>query len=563
MSDSTNGGDRTGGNVSLPMIQLTGHWMSVFEGGARDTLETSVLPLFLQRQRWFGGKSRTIESACFADRGPITDGPHPAGLALLEVRYANHPSDLYFVPMAIAVGDEADRFDGEMRNWAIARLESPNGHAILYDAVADDSFCLALIEAVERDRQLPTERGVFRTSSTTAFQELRGEEDRLVVIRGPASSSNTLMFFGDRLLMKAFRRPEFGLNPDLEIGRFLTEETDFNHLPRVAGSLEYESSRGLMTVGILQERISNESDGWEHALSQLKLYYPRVAERSDVPDVPTESLVDLAQAKTPAIALEVIGTSLEAAGMLGRRTAEMHLALASRDDVPAFQPEAISAEDMSAIQAEIRSQAEHVFAALKGNLERLPASVAVGARTLLAAERATLERILGDADAHAPNVTKTRIHGDYHLGQVLRVEDDFVILDFEGEPTRSIESRRGKYSPIRDVAGMVRSYHYAAYAALFAFTERSPEEFARLVPWAELWQRWVSAAFLREYLATASGASFLPREEETLSTLLERFTLGKALYELVYELNNRPDWVRIPLGGVLSLLGLESTRSER
>jgi maltose alpha-D-glucosyltransferase/alpha-amylase len=234
----------------------------------------------------------------------------------------------------------------------------------------------------------------------------------------------------------------------------------------------------------------------------------------------------------------------------------MHLALALNGSSADFAPEPLTSDDMRRIQDEISFQASQVRSTLQNQMKRLRGSTAADARRLLERGDAALASITA-AWTQPPAATKTRIHGDYHLGQVLWVDNDYVILDFEGEPTRPIEERRKKFSPIRDVAGMLRSYHYAAYAGLFAFTQDRHSDLLRLEPWADLWHQWVSAAFLAEYRQTATGASFVPPGDGDFARLFDAFTLAKALYELVYELNNRPDWVRIPLSGVLRLLGLD------
>jgi maltose alpha-D-glucosyltransferase/alpha-amylase len=260
--------------------------------------------------------------------------------------------------------------------------------------------------------------------------------------------------------------------------------------------------------------------------------------------------------------LETIATYLYAAATLGRRTAEMHLAMAADPGEPAFAPEPLTGADMDSLRKEIDHQRQLAFSALSENLDRLPSAIAPEAQRLLTDGPALLDHLAARWTG-VPQATKTRIHGDYHLGQVLWVDSYYVILDFEGEPTRSVDERREKFSPIRDVAGMLRSYHYSAYAGLFAFTQDGPDDFALLAPWAELWQQWVSAAFLRQYLATAGEASFMPRDNEEFRALLDGYMLAKALYELVYELNNRPDWVRIPLGGVLALLAAPAAAEQR
>jgi 1,4-alpha-glucan branching enzyme len=266
-----------------------------------------------------------------------------------------------------------------------------------------------------------------------------------------------------------------------------------------------------------------------------------------------KSLLELAAAAIPAEVPRYIGGYLQAAARLGRRTAERHVARASAPDDPAFAPEPLSPSDLRALAGEVRGQVDETLDVLRATVDRLPDAVAGGARQVLDdAPRLlkTLDRLPDSAIA----ATRIRVHGDYHLGQVLRTGDDFVILDFEGEPARPLASRLEKQSPVKDLVGMLRSFDYAAFAALFRFARDRPGCFERLTPWARTWQTWSSASFLKAYLETAAGASFLPANRADLALLLETFTLDKALYELLYELNNRPDWVGIPLQGVLSLL---------
>jgi maltose alpha-D-glucosyltransferase/alpha-amylase len=226
----------------------------------------------------------------------------------------------------------------------------------------------------------------------------------------------------------------------------------------------------------------------------------------------------------------------------------------------------LTAVDLDALREAIREQAEEALTTLRASVDRLSGAVAEAARQLLDAGPALLDDPPAVSGPGA-NGQKIRCHGDYHLGQVLRGDEDFVILDFEGEPTRTVEERRGKQSPLKDVAGMLRSFDYAAHAGLFAVTRDRPGDFARLEPWADLWRDWVSAAFLRAYRDAAGGAAFLPAEPRRFAALLDAFVLDKAFYELVYELNNRPDWVRIPLRGILGLLeqaeGAAGTRATK
>jgi maltose alpha-D-glucosyltransferase/alpha-amylase len=518
----------------LPTLQVTGGPAMVLERAARE-----VLPAFLQAQRWFGGKARRVECVRLADWGDLPAGAARAFLVLLEVAFAGGARDLYFLPLAVTSGPAAVRLSQEQRPWVLARLTGPAGAAVLHDALADDAVCTALLDAVGAGRDFRTRDGVVRAFPTAAYAGLRGRPDAsLPVVRGPATSSNSLVFFGRRLLLKLFRRLEVGINPDFEIGRFLTERQPFDRVPKVAGTLEYHRpGTGPTTLALLQARVENQGDGWEYTLGELGRTFAR--------------------ASGPA-ALEAATGYRHAAATLGRRTAELHLALAADTDDPAFAPEPLTEGDLEALREDIRVQGRQALAALRDNLDRLPADVAAGARRLLQEGPGVLDHLeTGSAQASG---RKIRCHGDYHLGQVLWVDNDFVILDFEGEPTRSVEERRAKQSPLKDVAGMLRSFHYAAYAGLFAFAQDDPAGFARLEPEAELWQQRASAAFLDAYRTTAGDAAFLPADPGRFAALLDAFMLGKAFYELVYELNSRPDWVRIPLHGILGLLEHEARR---
>lgn len=524
-----------------PTLELTGGWETVLHGPAREVLERSVLPDYLRRQRWFGGKARQIEAVRLAGAGELSAaGGSQSFLALFEVRFADGGHDLYFLPLGIAAGEPAERIAAELPAWVLARLRGPAGTAVLHDALADDATCTALLAAVGQGREFAMSHGRMVCRPTAAFAQLRGDPGRpLPVVRAPAASSNTLIEYDRRLLLKLFRRLTAGINPDDEIGRFLTEKTSFTRVPRLAGAVElHRPGAEPVTLAILQELVIHQADGWRHALAELARYYERVT--VPIPPVPER---------------ETVGPYLHAAATLGRRTGELHLALVSDPHDPAFAPEPWSAADRDALQEEIRAQHRQAVDALTASLGRLPEAVAPDARRLLAEGPAALARLT--ATPAAGGGQNIRVHGDYHLGQVLWVENDYVILDFEGEPMRPIAERRAKQSPLKDVAGMLRSYHYAAYAGLFAFTRDRPADVIRLGPWAELWQREASASFLGAYRTVVGASAILPQNSTAFAGLLGGFMLAKAFYELAYELNNRPDWARIPLRGILALLKRE------
>ena len=391
-------------------------------------------------------------------------------------------------------------------------------------------------------------RLVGRRSS--AFAAVRGEES-LPARTGSAEQSNTSLLYGSKLILKLFRKLQLGENPDVEIGRFLTEVAHFPRIAPFLGELTLVTPEGTTPLGMLQGLVVNEGDGWQWTLDELGRFYESVA---TCPPPPEEGSVPsfLGKAPVPAAAREHAGFYLDAAALLGRRTAEMHLALATATDDPAFQAEPLTADDLGVDALRIDAQVNHTLDALKLRMATLKDLTADDAATILS------RRIELFARAHVITGTRAsgkriRIHGDYHLGQVLRAKNDFVLLDFEGEPARTLEERRRKQCPLKDVAGMLRSFSYAAYSGLDGYVQRHPDRQRALEPWARLWQNAVSAEFLRAYRQTVAVQEDLLPEPAQAESLLSAYLLEKALYELLYELNNRPGWVRIPLAGLLSL----------
>ena len=392
---------------------------------------------------------------------------------------------------------------------------------------------------------------------TRAFRTLRdGDELHAQVLR--AEQSNTAIVYGERLFLKLFRRLEPGTNTDLEVTRFLNEETAFRNTPRLAGAIEYSgnSQRDPATLAILQSYTPNSGDAWRYTLDVIGRFFERVASVSGAVErmtkaTPSDPLLALADKPSSDDAKELIAGYLADAELLGQRTAEMHLALASRDDISAFAPEPFTLHYQRSIYQSIRTQAVQTLQLLRRRGKGIPEADA------LLAHEAEIHRRLREVINGRIGGCRIRTHGDYHLGQVLFTGNDFVIIDFEGEPARPLSERRIKRSALRDVAGMLRSFQYAPYAVVLGQAEGSvirPEDVAKLEAGGRFWQRWVSGAFLRSYLAVTGPARHLPETRDELRILLDAYLLEKALYEIAYELNNRPDWVRIPIRGVLELL---------
>ncbi len=413
----------------------------------------------------------------------------------------------------------------------VAAVRHGSTSGILHDGLADDAACLALLEAIAKSRVIAGAEGVIRGFATAVFDELRGSEPgALRVTRSSAEQSNTSIIYGGRLILKVFRRLEEGPNPDYEIGRYLTDQGTFDRIPRLAGAMEYSlQGAGASTLAMLQELIANQGDGWKSTLEELGRFYEQASMfRGSPEDLSADGrpLLELAEAEVPASVRDKIGIYLDSAATLGRRTGEMHLALAAETTDPAFAPEPFASADRERLLAGMREHAVHVFETLKASLPALTDNV-VDRAALALSQRHRLIARFKDLERSDLQSVCIRIHGDYHLGQVLSVKNDFVLLDFEGEPARPLPERRAKQQAMKDVAGMLRSFSYAAYAGLLNYTDRRADEYDHLLPWATFWEKWTSAAFLRAYRETTAGAAFLPRDSAAVPATPGRIPAGQ------------------------------------
>jgi maltose alpha-D-glucosyltransferase/alpha-amylase len=517
--------------LETPIIATDQSWLALFDG-SHDTTLAEAARQFLPRQRWFAGKARRITSVTLVDSAPCGRPPDAVALAIFEVAYADGGLERYFVPLAFAP-DDARRPALSGSAAALARV--PGGTAgTVIDAVPDDQACRTLVAAMLEAPTVPMRHGAARFSVYEAGPEAPGGWR---IVRTSGEQSNSCVIAGQRYILKLLRRLDAGPNPEVEISRHLSG-LGFARVPRLAAILEYDvRGRDLTSLAVLQQFVPNLGTGWDHAVADVRNSFEQ-------PDR-IESMPYLASAAT-----------------LGRRTAELHLALAHETDDPAFAPEAFTPQDLAARSAGLQQEATRTFALLAERLDALPAPARDVARTVRSGEAALIAR-LGVLATLPLTSTRTRVHGDYHLGQVLRVGDDFVIIDFEGEPARSLSERRAKQSPLKDVAGMLRSFGYAAYSTLLTESAGRRDRFEQLEPIARRWEAACSAVFLAEYRRTAAGASSVPRETDAFYTLLDLFILEKALYELAYELGSRPAWVEIPLLAIVRLIDVAESSPDR
>lgn len=518
-------------------VQPSGQWLL----SSLPELLRALPGKILHRQRWFGSKTRAVAEISMRDAALFAEHP-PAVLALVDVRFDDGAAETYYLPLSIRPLAEARRFLGEDLTPVMLVLATPGGGHALCDAAVDPELSRLVLAAMREGRTFPGGEGSFTFAAIGAMLDNYSPVS-IKKVRGEQSNSS-LLCDADYVL-KAYRKLQNGPNPDLEVPHFLTTKANFAHTPPLAGLGEYVARDFSAPITALTAFVVNEGDGWAYALKHLQALYDHAEQTA-----PTGSIAgNGAEATVSAFS----ASFLREMRRLGEITAELHLALSSVADDPAFAPEPITAGDvddwLAGMRKQLASARELATAAMRA--ESSPASLQLG--QFAAAENALRARFDGLRNVLDGTPVKIRHHGDFHLGQVLKTSNGFAVLDFEGEPARPLAERRRKHLALRDVAGMLRSFGYAAQAAHIA--RPGGADTALLEPYGAAWERLAGAAFREGYLLQTHGtaAAFLPASAEGFAAVVEVLALDKAVYELIYELNNRPDWVAIPLRYILRL----------
>jgi maltose alpha-D-glucosyltransferase/alpha-amylase len=555
----------------LRRLEVGASWRELLSE-RRGELENLLLE-HLPRQRWFRAKARKARSARIADTIEITKSASGSVLLLVRVDFFDGEEELYALPLTASFDEEAKGVLERAPGAALAHLtvtagqpgESAPSNGVLHDAAQSPAFAEALLACIARNKGLRGEQGQISCWTRPGALDKRPDMTELAPRPGSAEQSNTSILYGKRYILKLVRRLDFGKHPDVELTGFL-DRKGFEHVPRLVGTLEYKGDGPLTAcVGILSSFVPSRGDGWQLTLEMLDRYFEEALAREGGGAEPPASfgteIIDAARTGLPEPARELLGSYLPLVRLLGRRTAEMHLALASARTDPAFAPERFSELHQRSLYQSARTRLATTMEQLQKSLPALPEALAQRARALLTRD-AEIDRHLNGILERKLDAQRIRCHGDYHLGQVLYTGADFVILDFEGEPARSLNERRFKRSPLRDVAGMLRSFHYAALTALDA-RRATEDQKRRLHRWAERWASWTSVAFLEAYLEEVEKGGFLPAETRDREALLAFYLMEKCVYELGYELNNRPEWIAVPIAGMENLLGTDAASATR
>lgn len=537
----------------------------VFEDSHHLDCLARSLAAFLENQRWFAAKNEGLQSVDILDSVEISNDQTIFELLLATVVTKTGSTDCYAVPVACVAEAPADDEEKTVAEAGIATLArdeaSCSGPLRLVECSGDSGFWRAITTALA-EQTLTTRNGRVLKFSRTACSKLStGDVFRKSTFKiHGGEQSNSAVAIGDQYFLKLFRRPRIGRNPDAEVGIFLTDRTDFKNSPRVEATIEISGADGNRCLALISEQVQGDTDAWTYTLNHLKDYWERLAKLDDRPEIPPgigiiprkDSTLDeiqtLVEQLMPSFNSEIV--------QLGRRTAELHAALASCDDDPAFAPDPLTQETLSEQVVQIRNEVQLTCKLLEKAASDYEFDAGLPDKIWARANRKLDD--MASFDVAQAGIVNIRCHGDYHLGQVLRTESDFVILDFEGEPDRPFDERREIRCAMKDVAGMIRSLHYASCTTAVGQLPPPDVTILNSAHWQSFWFENAAAAFSVAYKETAEGQRFLPADWEVFEELLDLFLIEKVLYELRYEINNRPDWVQIPLAGLNAVLGLKA-----
>jgi len=518
-------------------------------------IKKDVLGTYLRSCRWFRSKGRVIRGINISEIAR-SDSAH---FLFLEVSYNEGLPETYLLPLFYLSKEKAAAIEQQFPQSVIAHLKAGEEEGVLFDGVYCEGFQRHLLDLIAKKKRFKGKNGEFIAYPGSLYRSLlSGKTQPLSVSVQKAEQTNTSINYDEAFILKLFRKLEMGIHPDVEVVRALTEKARSSEIPPFAGTLEYRRKGAEpIYLALLQAYVHNEGDAWSFALDNMGHYFERILSRKEefkeVPKVQNLLTCLTGAEENPALKEVLGGIYPEMIALLGQRTGELHLSLYSISNDPDFSAEPFSQHYQRSIFQSMRSMQRQSFSCLRKFMDRLADEIKAEASEVLKAENQILDRF-SKVMGKKISAMKIRIHGDFHLGQVLYTGKDFMIIDFEGEPARSLSERRLKRSALRDVAGMIRSFHYAAYAALFNHPGLRPEDRVYLEPWIKALYNYLGGIYLCSYLKTVGKAAFLPQEPEEFRTLFEAFLLEKAVYELGYELNNRPDWVVIPIKGVSYIL---------
>jgi maltose alpha-D-glucosyltransferase/alpha-amylase len=542
-----------------PVVKVN-KWQELFTDRNLQQLEVKILPDYIKDCRWFGSKARNIKTLKIREKIEIGEKGSYFNWLILDIQYNEGLADGYQLPITFVRIQQDEDLRQVDKKGIISKLKVGEDEGLLIDAVYDEGFRNTLFSHLKKGRKIKVgaDQLVFHANGKDGLKSAQEVSSKIL----SAEQSNTSIIYNGRYFMKLYRKVDNTINPDLEITRFLTEKAQFPNVPQFLGDISLFHKGNTRTVlAMMQEAVPNQGDAWEYTKDALHRYFERVLVLPQ-----TESKPQIVEELSSPLAFNDLSDSLqelmggifsERILLLGKRTGEMHQALTSFPEEKDFELEEFSLHYQRSLFSSMQSLTRSTFQSLKQNLKNLPENVREEADEVLHLKDQVL-KIFKRIFDHKITTMKIRNHGDFHLGQVLWTGKDFMIIDYEGEPARPYSERRLKRSPLRDVAGMIRSFHYASYSTVLQDQYVNQRKEQNLQGWAEVWFHHISRFYLKGYFDQVKGEPFIPKDRGDVKILLETYLLEKAVYELNYELNNRPDWVIIPLRGIKSIINRHS-----
>jgi len=529
----------------------------------QNKLKNPVLN-YVRTSRWFRGKTRKIKEINITDVIPVStsDNQYTAYISLIEMDYLADDNELYVLPLAIATGEEANDLRNYNPHAIIAHVSVQQEEGILFDATFNQQFQQALFRLMYNRGRIKGKKGELMGKPGKELKSgIKKSEMPLPSRIINAEQSNSSVLYGQNFFFKIYRSLEAGANPEVEILQQMTDKTHFENFPKFAGSLEYQLPKvGTLSMGLLTGFLPNEGNAWDYTETFIEQYFEKLlSHKPEIMEspgkIPSMSEIEDEPGQEIGKPGDLIGYFfLEMVEKMAQRTGEMHLALANLKGSADFKPEPFSLLYQKSMYQSFRTLVKKNMVILRNEFKNLDDESKELARFLQDNESLMLKDIKQALESGKIRSQKTRVHGDYHLGQVLFTGKDFIIIDFEGEPARPLSARKLKYCPLKDVAGMLRSFHYAIYMGYFKNREQLGEDSELLEDWLEFWYDHVSETFLKAYLETVGDAPFIPEDPAQINELLRVYIIEKAVYEAGYELNNRPAWVKIPLNGLKKIV---------
>ena len=548
--------NETGETQALPYLKLSGN--NLLQEDVRQQLESSILPAYMQKTRWFVGKKRNMFSLSIAESAVIDLPKGPVYMLLVEVTYETGLPELYQLPLTLVSGKQASELTTNCPHSIVALVDQNGTDAVLCDALFEPGLQQWLMQQMAENQTVQNGHSKIQFhSSPQLLAHLQNNSDIRARVHN-SERANTAVSYNNLFFLKLFRKVDRSVNPDLEISRYLSQELQFEHTPAYIGSMHWHFAKDTIALGMMQSLVENHGDGYSYMTERINNYIERILAREWQTLHPEERVGTLTNPvgfdELPE-ELQVLlgGNAAEQVRKIGVRTGEMHLALATENGHKEFLPEEFSLHYQRSLFSSMQSLVRESYQSHHRNINRLPEALRTEVSALFDRRDeilTTLKRIYNKK----LDVVKTRIHGNYHLRHVLLTGRDLAIQDFTGNPEKSFSERRLKRSPLRDVATMILSLHYVAHEGFLGTSQVQQQELPALMPFAEMWAHYMSGFFVKAYLETVHESRFIPALKEDLDVMLQTYMLERALKDLISELDNRPESVVVPLRIIQSIL---------